>query len=438
MDNKRTILFLLFCTIVMPVVGQKLSEVLHHADEMSPQVAIYYLRDMQQLFTDEPRIYAKMGDIAYQQIDGKDPITDYQERKNLLYSARLYYGNCLHFAKERSDYPILPTRIKEIKVKEQETDSLYERFNRLVSNYNQCVLLFTKLMDNHKREKMAHLLFSKQDSLLVDSLLLISSKLPQYITEYQELQTWRDVHFRWLPIELYRLDGLTYSNFLESDIALWDYYQWAEQFIATQHSVYDALYQEMQTDSISERLLNQLQQVDYGSAIHDWFVVRKQKQQQNQAWEMIAKVDSIDTNETMMHLLLHAYSQQAELQESLHALQLHLQKMDEKTFMRYIPFFHSQHINSVAEVKHLAQADYNHAAMLQKQFGTRLIHLGKAYIQRKTEDQRAEEGFIILGQDEVLAMAVSGSEIAILLEQDGGSIVQIKTICQDMLQGNIH
>ena len=115
MYKKPIFVFLFVCVGVMSAAGQKLSEVLHQADEMSPYVAMYYLRDIQQLFTEEPKIYAKLGDIVYPLVDTKDPITDYHERKNLLYSARLYYGNCLHFAKDKSAYPLLPERVRQIK-----------------------------------------------------------------------------------------------------------------------------------------------------------------------------------------------------------------------------------------------------------------------------------------------------------------------------------
>ncbi|MGM9809605.1 MAG: hypothetical protein ACI30J_01890 [Paludibacteraceae bacterium] len=428
MYKKPIFVFLFVCVGVMSAAGQKLSEVLHQADEMSPYVAMYYLRDMQQLFTEEPKIYAKLGDIAYPLIETQDPITDYQERKNLLYSARLYYGNCLHFAKDKSAYPLLPERIRQIKQQEQETDSIYCRFNRLVDDYNRCVSLFTQIMDNHKREKTAHLLFSEVDSLLLDSLRALSATLPQRIADYQAVQTRREVRFRWLPIDLYRLDGLTYSNFLEADISLWDYYGWTQQFATTQRAIYDQLYWDMQTDSISDRLLNRLQQVDYGSAVHDWFIVRQQTQQIGRAWEDLAGRDSISTNEMLMHLLLQSARQQAMLVQAEQALQRHRQKMDEETFLRYVPYFRSQQIGSVEQVKRLAQADYNQAALLQQQFGARIVRLCEAYMQGKTEEQRAEEGFLSLTGDEVVAMPVSAKEMAVLTMQDGTGVVRIESI----------
>ena len=428
MCKKQIIIFFFVFAGALPALCQKLSEVLRQADAMTPQVAMYYLRDMQQFFPEEPSVYAKLGDIAYALSEIQDPITDYQARKNMLYSARLFYGNCLHFAKDKSAYPYLPERIRDIKAKEQETDSIYCCFNRLVGDYNRCVSLFTQIMDNHTREKAAHLLFSKRDSLLLDSLQTLASTLPQRIADYQAVQTGREARFSWLPIDLYRLDGLTYANFLEPDIALWDYHQWAEQFLSTQHDVYEVLYIEMQTDSISERLLNRLQQVDYGSAVHEWFIVRRQAQQQHRAWEDLEQQDSIESNEMLMHLLLQAEQQQKTLAQGQQALQRHLQKMDEGTFLRYVPFFRTLQITSVEQVKSAAQEDYNQAALAQQKFGRRLLMLCKAYMQGKTEEQRAEEGFISLNGNEILAMPVSAGEMAVLTEQDGIGLVRIETI----------
>ena len=412
----------------MPTIGQKLNDVLRQADALAPDMAMYYLRDMQQLFTDEPKIYAKLGDLAYQISTVKDPLTDYQERKRLLYSARLYYGNCLHFAADKSQYAALPQRIQNIKQQEQETDSIYTRFNRLVNNYNECIALFTRIMNQHTQEKMAHLLFSAHDSLLLDSLRTLSATIPKHINAYQEIQNNRIAHFVWLPIDLYRLDGLTYSNFLETDIALWDYHSWTQQFATIHRDIYEQLYRDMQTDNISNRLLNQLQQIDYESAIYDWFIVRQQAQSMQRAWQNIAAMDSIDANETLMHLLVQAHNQQQHMQQVRHALQLHRQKMDDNTFRRYLPFFRSMHITSSEQVTALAQADYEQADRLQKQFNAQLLRLGKAYMQRKTDSQRAEEGFLATNDEYVVAMPVSATEFATLIEQNGAGVVSIQTI----------
>ena len=54
--------------------------------------------------------------------------------------------------------------------------------------------------------------------------------------------------------------------------------------------------------------------------------------------------------------------------------------------------------------------------------------LCKAYMQGKTEEQRAEEGFISLNGNEILAMPVAAGEMAVLTEQDGIGLVRIETI----------
>lgn len=426
--KKRSIIILFCFSVGLPTIGQKLNDVLRQADALAPDMAMYYLRDMQQLFTDEPKIYAKLGDLAYQISTVKDPLTDYQERKRLLYSARLYYGNCLHFAADKSQYAALPQRIQNIKQQEQETDSIYTRFNRLVNNYNECIALFTRIMNQHTQEKMAHLLFSAHDSLLLDSLRTLSATIPQRIDAYQEVQNNRTAHFVWLPIDLYRLDGLTYSNFLETDIALWDYHSWTQQFATTHRDIYEQLYRDMQTDNISNRLLNQLQQIDYESAIYDWFIVRQQAQSMQRAWQNIAAMDSIDSNETLMHLLVQAHNQQQHMEQARHALQLHRQKMDDNTFKRYLPFFRSMHITSSAQVTALAQADYEQADRLQKQFNAQLLRLGTAYMQRKTDSQRADEGFLATNDECVVAMPVSATEFATLIDQNGEGVVSIQAI----------
>jgi hypothetical protein len=51
--------------------------------------------------------------------------------------------------------------------------------------------------------------------------------------------------FRKEAIELYRLDGLTHTDFLQNDIALWDYSAWVKKFLDEQVTVYESLYRDL-------------------------------------------------------------------------------------------------------------------------------------------------------------------------------------------------
>ena len=59
--------------------------------------ALYHMMTYQRFHPNQPSIYYRMGDVIYTLLPTKDALHDYDERAELLYKARLFYGNCLHF-----------------------------------------------------------------------------------------------------------------------------------------------------------------------------------------------------------------------------------------------------------------------------------------------------------------------------------------------------
>lgn len=422
-------IFLLIGTCVaLPSFGQKTDEALRYADGLAPYTALYYLRDIQQTHPEDERIYLKLGDISYQLLPTRDPILEYEGLKELCHSTRLYYGNCLHFAKDKSKYGSLYGRMDIARSVGEQADSIYVRFNRMVKDYNDCCRLFTALMANHTREKTAHLMLSTEDEALLDSIHTIAQRLPKDIQDYVSIQTYRTTRFKWIPIELYRLDGLTYSDFLASEVTLWDYRTWVENFRNLHQTTYLQLYKDMETGPITNRLLNRMAQADFGSAMRDWFYIRQQRNTIQESLSGLQATDSILNSESLMRLLIQADRYRNALRLCEQALQCFEQKMDTATFQRYRPFLDAEHIQSEVEVRQLAHEDYREVQVAYDAYCTRLLALGTTYVNTLTAEQQEDAGLLTGQQDCVLAMPISSHQIAFLRDAEGANSIEIRNI----------
>ena len=133
---KRSILIVICALILFPTKAQeKYSVVLEQARNLSPYEAIYLLMDYQYWHPEYSNIYYQLGNLCYDLLPTRDPLHHYSELSTLLYQSRLFYGNCLHFAKDqklpgwqyaelaqgqkRIEYPVLEQyirpRLEEVK-----------------------------------------------------------------------------------------------------------------------------------------------------------------------------------------------------------------------------------------------------------------------------------------------------------------------------------
>ena len=64
---------------------------------------------------------------------------------------------------------------------------------------------------------------------------------------------------------MYRLDGLTHTDFLQNDIPLWNYSQWVSRFLEEQSTVYERLYSDL--DKEMQQLSSQIARFQVGRTI---------------------------------------------------------------------------------------------------------------------------------------------------------------------------
>lgn len=265
---KRYFFISMFYFACLSVIAQeKYSVVLEQSKQLSPYEAIYLLTEYQSWKPELPAVYYEIGNRCYDLLPTRDALHNYEELTTLLYQSRLFYGNCLHFAKDqklpgwqyaeiagdakRIEYAQLEQyirpRLAEIKRQQIACDSIHNSFVRMAERYNNCQTIFADFLTRYTREKTAHLQLQPEERAMLVRLQQTADSLEKDIETYQQALTLQTIEgynptFRKEEVVLYRLDGLTHTDFLQNDIALWDYSQWVSSFLDEQVNVYERLY----------------------------------------------------------------------------------------------------------------------------------------------------------------------------------------------------
>lgn len=248
--------------------SERYSDLIARTEGLPAYEALYHMLNYQRFHPEHAPIYYRMGDEVYTLLPTKDALHNYEERAELLYKARLFYGNCLHFldgkmphgetfpsitpAGKRLEYSDIDTyiraRLDTISRWRTETDTLHDRFYRMVDRYESCRQLFMQFMEKYPSEKLAHLCLTKYDYECLEKLMTLTRQFDEDKRLFSEALHVSPVphynpQFRSVSITMYRLDGVTPSDFLANDIPLWDYAEWIESFMKEQQDTYHKLMQ---------------------------------------------------------------------------------------------------------------------------------------------------------------------------------------------------
>lgn len=270
----RYIICALVCIVGTTLYAQeKFDEHLAATSNMTPYQALYHLEQYQKQYPWFSGVYYHLGIASEKLIPNIHPILNYEHLKRILYNARVYYGNCMHYANgyplKNEEFEGLPLKGKRVEyedvarfsrkklnhVKQVQTlvDELYNSYSRMVKRYGECRQVFTKFCEIYPGEKQAHLRLKDQDIALLQSLEEQFEALNEDIKAFEEaLKNYPIEHYKpafsFSDIQLYRLDGLTHTNFMESNIVLWNYGEFAKQFLQKQDNEYGEYYKAIQQD----------------------------------------------------------------------------------------------------------------------------------------------------------------------------------------------
>ena len=346
--RKIYILIIIACASVYASAQEKYSVVLERSKALSPYEAIYELMDYQYWKPELPAVYYELGNLCYSLLPTRDPLHHYTELSTLLYQSRLFYGNCLHFAKEQKlpgwqyseiangqkkiEYETLEAyvrpRLKDVERQKIACDSIYHTFCRMSDRYNRCLTLFNTFLGAYTREKTAHLQLQPEEREMLMTLQREADSLETDIRAFKQALALQPISgynpvFRKEEIALYRLDGLTYTDFLQNNIALWDYSKWVSRFLDTQTEVYERLYADI--DREYRQLSDQIARYEAGQTISGTFDGSLSGRCERLEFHS-ARVDSIRAmQQTIRHAAAEQLIARSEAPQSIRELQPVLQ-----------------------------------------------------------------------------------------------------------------
>lgn len=270
----RYIASTLMCMLMTCSYAQdKFDEQLAAIPQMTKEQALYHLEQYQVQHPQFAGVYYHLGKNSEDLISTIHPILNYNYLGRVLYNVRVYYGNCIHYAQNASlkgEYfvgiPIKGQRIeyddivrysreKLNRVKQTKTlvDNLYSSYNCMVERYGVCRRMFTEFCERYPSEKQAHLRLQDTDVALLNQLVMQFDSLRLDIKVFEDALKEYPIEnyaptFIYNDIHLYRLDGLTHTNFMKSAIPLWNYGDFAKQFLKKQDAEYNAYYQAIELE----------------------------------------------------------------------------------------------------------------------------------------------------------------------------------------------
>lgn len=423
---RHTLSFILLTAVSLTVMAQsqeRYSDLIQRTASLPAYEQMYHMLAYQRFHPEQAPIYYRLGDVAYTLLPSKDPLHNYGERAELLYKARLFYGNCLHFmggklphvesfptivpAGKRVEYADVETylrgRLDTINRWRAETDTLHNRFYRMVDRYESCRQLFLAFMEKYPSEKLAHLCLTDVDRATLQHLQQLTAQLDQ---DKQLFVTALGVspvphytpEFHDVPIAVYRLDGVTSSDFLANDIPMWDYAGWTKSFLHVQDHVYQPFMRELVQEHTTlshnmERfrqqqpvqiepnlhLPNRAERYDYNSPMAT-FISLEQTVAATvlQAEDSLTTAEQISDSELSLRITANIEAQQR-LAEAGTLLRTLKQRIDENTAKKYAFFLHETKMLSVDQMIQTAEQAFAFQEQLTQKIDEQLQSYAVAF-----------------------------------------------------------
>lgn len=317
--------------------------ILAHMPEFSDGEALYQLKEYQTWFPKQAHPYYLMANIHYRTYTKEHPLLNYRELSSALYDMVLYYGNCEYFipnesikkewyqetavngkVTEETILAFVRSRRAEITALRGQVNELYNSYTQLVNRYDSCLQEMTYLAHRYSGEKEAQLLISDEDLLLVDGMSARASQLPNDIQRFKDALQRYPIEgyapqFTFRPIDHFRMEGLTTTNFLQNDIQLWDFVRWADHFVNSHQNDVLPYLKDIENEytrqedawerggdiKVNKLLLNTIDHHDEGSAMSRFMTLQNYAVQAHALEQRIMSPDSVDADEWIILLQQH-------------------------------------------------------------------------------------------------------------------------------------
>lgn len=253
----------------------------------------------------EPRhanVYYQLGIINQRWMRQYDPFLKSDLVKENIYNARLYLTLCLKYldekeARRNGEYyqevkpapgktdPEYAEIVKDVKDRILDVEQFSKEIEHIdfcfvgcVKNYNLCIRTFRDI--NQKNNRLKDLYFISDTSLTneleklknqFDSTLFYLNGIKKALSDYPVGNYNPD--FKLVPIEVYRLHGLTSINFLNNKLTLWDFGSWYDSFKKTLNSdIHELFSKAKETDILQNKYINNLQKHETKEVPTDYFL----------------------------------------------------------------------------------------------------------------------------------------------------------------------
>ena len=259
---KKIILLLTAVLICASSFGQRKLNYKDIYDKIGKEPAehtILKLNEYQSMVPEFPNTYVQTGIIQWAWLQEEDPFLNYQYVRQLIYNTKLYLGLAISKiqadekeVKKNSTYyanlgvgdaktvtqEAVLQKINDILDKVKEYDEhvtvIIENFNLAIDKYNTCTETFKQIMGHQSNYKNLLVTNSSQlrDELKklsrdYDSVMLCFGIFKNELANYPIKQYNQQLDIK--PIDTYRLEGLTSTNFIQPIIPIWDYQGWVKE-----------------------------------------------------------------------------------------------------------------------------------------------------------------------------------------------------------------
>ncbi len=201
--------------------------------------------------------YLQLGIIAQAWSKDYDALTDLSDVEFFIYNTNLYYGLALSKIDQKEirkndKFYLNIDRFKNVEklefdivrsfIQEQiDANNEYSRnvqivtrlFNSSIHHYNNCIRIFKEINTDNNKIKDIYLTADSKFLVKLNELESSFDSTIYYLQNYQTaiknypIKSYNQ-KYKLLPIETYRLHGLTGSDFLKDEIPIWNYGTWVK------------------------------------------------------------------------------------------------------------------------------------------------------------------------------------------------------------------
>ncbi|MCQ2226512.1 MAG: hypothetical protein MJZ01_01225 [Bacteroidales bacterium] len=255
----KTVAAIAACFATTGASAQKYSEIYDRLPDMSLDQAYSELMSFQKKNPYFANTYIQIGIICEHKMVHTDPLRDINSAQFWSNNAHLFFGNFGIFYKDgdfRSNeeyYENLNIKASGKKVTEEDvkafvayheklckdfrdtTMMIYTAIENAKTSYNDCISIFLQLCNKYTSYNDMLLRHDKSTDEALNKLSAEISNCEKQFAEYKRLTKafpilgYRQIYEK-KPIETFRLDGITNSDFYSNRFTIWDFQAWIDGY----------------------------------------------------------------------------------------------------------------------------------------------------------------------------------------------------------------